>query len=117
MQKSLQDHLIGNFSDEMTDSGKGAFIDPAWIPIFVELAKVLIEIINRCQENGGFSLRILRDPSVLQRFVLKRSIRKNMPRSEYRKHGREVYRAFLKTGMEAPDEVLMEAINGNELDY
>lgn len=71
--------------------------DPATIMLFADLIAQLIAMVKGCKKDPAEGLQMVKDPSMLQRVVARRTVRKNLDDAD-RQHGKAMTEALLNTG-------------------
>lgn len=101
---SVAQKTVGHLAK--VEGTEGAF-DPASIGIFLELIMDLISQIKACKGDAAQGLKMVNNPSFLQRASVRIKVRRNLDRAD-RKHGANFTEALVATGK----DLTIEEMNG-----
>lgn len=72
-------------------------LDPATISIFLDLILQIMSMFKDCKKDPGEAAGMMKNPTILQRLVARRTVRKNLDYAD-RQYGPAITEALLDTG-------------------
>jgi hypothetical protein len=82
---------------------KEAAFDPSIILVFADLILEFAELFKSCNKTPLQAANAARNPNLWERFLLRRYVRQNMTRREFRDKGNEIVEALLSGGKDASE--------------
>jgi len=104
-------HALKNFA-EMPDN-KNKAIDPAFITLLMQIIMQLVASFQNCKKppTPPEALAMAKNPTFLQKLVVRRSVINTLGRRGFREHGESVVSALLKTGKEVTETEVAELLD------
>ena len=90
---------------------KDAAIDPSTIMVFLDMILGIVEIFKGCGKTPAQALASTHSPSLWDRLVLRRIVKQDMTRSEFKARGKELVDALLAGGKEVTEEDVKDLYN------
>lgn len=84
-------------------SGSGdtqAALDPAFILLILDVIQQVVGLWRDCKKSHGDAVHQARNPSVWQKLALRRVVKEELGRAEFRARGDALVEAMLKVGKE-----------------
>lgn len=87
-------------------NGTAAAIDPAMIPVIIDIVGNLIALFKQCNKTSGEALKSAQNPSRWEKIAMNQAIRKQLGMGffKFRREGDELAQAILKTGKSMTDK-------------
>jgi hypothetical protein len=93
---SVASRVAQNYSKVSGD--KEAALDPATISGFIGLIQEVITLFKNCKQTPAQAVKSMKNPSLGQRVSLRRTVRQELGRKDFRAEGDKVVDALLNTG-------------------
>lgn len=101
------DEVANKVANNMPRKNGEAALDPAMIPVIIDIVSNLITLFKSCNKAPGEAMKTAKSPSRWERIALNNEIRKQtgMGFFRFRREGSDLVEAVLKTGkdMNEPD--------------
>lgn len=101
MLKDITEKTLNNF-------GGHRALDPAWFTIIFEILEKVFGQFMDCDLPIPEALEISNRPNRRQKRILRRNIRRELGRKDYRKYGTDMYNALLKSGRNLTEDEVTE---------
>lgn len=94
------DEVANQVANNMPKKNGEAALDPAMIPVIIDIVSNLISLYKGCNRSPGEAVRSAKAPSGWDRVVLNQTIRKQLGMGffRFRREGAELVEAVMKTG-------------------
>lgn len=96
-------NLIKKAQHRFTESQSDKTFDPATIAVIATLIIQIVQMWKDCKKTPDESVVMSKNPTILQKFRLRRMTRQELGNS-YNEYGDSVVKAILETGKEATEE-------------
>lgn len=83
---------------------KSAALDPSMIMVFLDMILNIVDIFKSCGKTQEQTHKAVRNPTLWDKLVLRRIVKQDMTRSEFRNKGKELVDALLAGGKEVTEE-------------
>lgn len=99
------DEVANQVANNMPKKRGEASLDPAMIPVIIDIVSNLITMFKGCNKTPGEAVKASKNPSRWERIALNQTVRKqlNMGFFKFRREGDELVDAVLKTGANASE--------------
>lgn len=87
---------------------KQAAFDPAVIMVFADMIINLIDMFKNCGKTDAQAFATVKNPSLWDRLMLRRLVKQDMTRSEFKSKGKELVDALLSGGKDVTEEEMKE---------
>ena len=90
--------MVDRAKGSLADNNPNAAFDPASIGMIFEIIKGLIEAFQNCRKDEAEAVAMSKNPSRLQRRMVKNRVRREIGRRAYREQGPDMVQAVLDSG-------------------
>lgn len=77
---------------------EGQAFDSAWISVIMDIVNQILEAFANCKKTPPEALAMANRPTLLQKFVLRRTVIKSVGRRDFREHGEDLIQSILDVG-------------------
>lgn len=107
---SIKDKAVREFSSK----NRNAAFDPAIIMVIADIIVQLVSAFQSCKKDNVEAVNIARNPTWLQRRMLRRKVRRELGARGWREHGHDIVESLLEAGKDVTPDEMQEAMD--ELD-
>lgn len=85
-----------------------AAIDPATVLVFIQLVMEIVNRIKECKKTPKDGAEMMQSPGLFQKMMLRKIVKDDMGRQDFRAKGENVIAAILKHGRNINEQEVLE---------